>query len=44
MECYPLQILQNKIVRIICNVRKHEDITNNSLYQKLNVLKIKDIY
>jgi len=41
---YPLQILQNKIVGIICNVRKHEHKTINFLYQKLNVLTFRDIY
>ena len=30
---HPLQVLQNKIVRIISNVKKNERITNNSLYK-----------
>ena len=30
---HPLQVLQNKIVRIISNVKTNEYITNNSLYK-----------
>ena len=41
---HPLQTLQNKIVRIICNVKQKDHITNNSLYKEQEILKIKDIY
>ena len=41
---HPLQVLQNRLIRIIRRVRKLDHITNNSLYQKLSILKIKDIY
>ena len=41
---HPLQVLQNRLIRIICRVRKLDHITNNSLYHKLSILKIKDIY
>ena len=41
---HPLQVLQNKIVRIISNVKTNERITNNSLYKQLKILKIKDMY
>ena len=40
----PLQILQNKILRIICNVSKNEHVRNNSLYHELKFLKVKDMY
>ena len=39
---HPLQVLQNKIVRSISNVKTNERITNNSLYKQLKILKIKD--
>ena len=38
------QTLQNKIIRIIYNVKQKDRITNNSLYKELEILKIKDIY
>lgn len=41
---HPLQVLQNKIIRIICFTKRNEHVTNNSLFQKLNILKLKDIY
>ena len=41
---HPLQTLQKKIIRIICTVKQKDDITNNSLYKELEILKIKDIY
>ena len=34
---HPLQVLQNKIVRIISNVKTNERITNNSLYKQLKI-------
>ena len=39
-----LQVLQSKIMRIICNVRKNELVKNNTLYHELKLLKVKDIY
>ena len=39
-----IAILQNKILRIICNVSKNGHVRNNSLYQKLKLLKVKDMY
>ena len=41
---HPLQVLQNRLIRIICHVKRNEHVTNNSLFQKLKILKIKDIY
>ena len=41
---HPLQVLQDKIVRIISNVKTNERITNNSLYKQSKILKIKDMY
>ena len=41
---HPLQVLQNRLIKIICRVGKLDHITNNSLYHKLSILKIKDIY
>ena len=41
---HPLQVLQNKIVRITSNVKTKERITNNFLYKQLKILKIKDMY
>ena len=41
---HSLQVLQNRLVRIISRVRRSNHIANNSLYHKLNVLKIKNIY
>ena len=35
----PLQVLQNKIIRIFCNVSKNEYVKSNSLYQELKLLK-----
>ena len=40
----PLQVLQNKILGIICNVSKNGHVRNNSLYQNLKLLKVKDMY
>ena len=40
----PLQVLQNKIIRIICNVSKNEQVKNNTLYHELKLLKVKDMY
>jgi len=39
-----IQILQNKVLRIINNSTRIDRITNNNLYWKFNILKIKDIY
>ena len=41
---HPLQVLQNRLMRIISRVKKNSHIANNSVYHKLNILKIKDIY
>ena len=40
----PLQVLQNKILRIICNVSKNDRVKNNGLYHELKLLKVKDMY
>ena len=40
----PLQVLQNKIIRIICNVSKNDRVKNNGLYHELKLLKVKDMY
>ena len=40
----PIQILQNKAIRIINNSTWKDHINSNSLFLKLNVLKIEDIY
>ena len=34
-----LQVLQNKIIRIFCNVSKSEHVKNNILYHELKLLK-----
>ena len=34
---HPLQTLQNKIIRIICNVKQKNHITNNFLYKELEI-------
>ena len=39
-----LQVLQNRRIRITCRARKSDHIANNTLYHKLNILEIKDIY
>ena len=39
-----LQVLQNKILRIISNVKTNERISSNSLYKQLKILKIKGMY
>ena len=39
-----LQVLQNRLVRIIRRLKKSDHTANNSLHHKLNILKIKDIY
>ena len=41
---HPLQVLQNKIIKIISNVKTNERITYNSLYKQLKILKINDMY
>ena len=41
---HPLQALQNRLIRVIRRVRKLDHITNNFIYYKLSILKIKDIY
>ena len=41
----PIQILQNKAIRIINNNSTGKDLINsNSLFQKYNILKVEDIY
>jgi len=39
-----IQILQNKVLRIINNFKCTDRITNNTLYRKFNILKISDVY
>ena len=39
----PLQTIQNKIVRLMCKVDRASHVTNNSLYKRLSILKIKDL-
>ena len=39
-----LQVLQNKIIRIICYVSKNKHVKNNTLYHELKLLKVKDMY
>ena len=39
-----LQILQNKIVRIMSNVRQDSHVTNHSLFRNLGILNIKHNY
>ena len=39
-----LQVLQNKIVRITCNVSKNQHVKNNTLHHELKLLKVKDMY
>ena len=39
-----LRSVQNRLIRIIRRLRKLDHIANNSLYHKLSILKIKDIY
>ena len=34
----PLQVLQNKIIRIICNVSKNDCVKNSGLYHELKLL------
>ena len=44
---HPIQVLQNKIVRIISNVKTNERITNNSIYKQVKqpkILKTKNMY
>ena len=41
---HPLQVLQNRLIRIISRVKKSDHCANNSLYHNLNILKVKDIY
>ena len=40
----PLQVLQNKIIRIICNVSENEYVKNNTLYHESKLLKVKYMY
>ena len=40
----PLLTIQNKIVRLMCKVDRTSHVTNNSLYKRLSILKIKDLY
>ena len=40
----PFQVIQNKIIRIICNVSTNEHLKNNNLYHELKLLKVKDMY
>jgi len=39
----PIQILQNKVLRIINNTKRNDNVNNNDLYQKYKILKIADI-
>ena len=39
-----LQVLQNKIITIICNVSKNEHVKNNTLYHELKLWKVKDMH
>ena len=39
-----LQVIQNKMLRIISNVTYKSAVTNNSSFYSLNILKIRDIY
>ena len=40
---HPLQILQNKVMRII-KITVEDHVKNNALYQKYKILKIDDVY
>ena len=40
----PIQILQNKAIRIISNSTWKDHIKSNTLFLKYNILKIEDIY
>ena len=40
----PLQVLKNKIIKIICDISKSEHVKNNTLYHELKLLKVKDMY
>ena len=40
----PIQILQNKAIRIINNSTWKDHINSNNLFLKYNILKIEDIY
>ena len=40
----PIQIFQNKAIRIINNSTWKDHINSNSLFLKYNILKIEDIY
>ena len=39
-----LHVLQNKIIRIICNVSKNEHAKNNTFYHDSKLLKVKNMY
>ena len=41
---HPLQILQNKVMRIINKTTVEDHVKNNTLYQKYKILKINDVY
>ena len=43
-EIKPIQILQNKVLKIISNSTWKDHIVNNSLYYKYKLLKISDIH
>ena len=38
------QVLQNKIIRTMCGVRRNEHVANNILYTNLKILKIEELY
>ena len=40
----PIQVLQNKVLRIMNKITRRDRITNNSLYLSDNILKIADVY
>ena len=40
----PLQVLENKVLRIICNVSKNELVKNSSLKHTLKLVKVKNMY
>ena len=41
---HPLQVLQNQIIKIICNVSKNEHVKNNIFYHNLKLIKVNDMY
>ena len=40
----PLQILQNKILRLMCKIESQSHVSNNYLYYSSTLLKIEDLY